>query len=220
MSVARTKQDTKIYKIEEAIKKVKAYSKEKFNSTVELHVAINTDPKKQEQNIRFSINLPNGTGKTKKVAVLASNKVPNADIELSEADIDKLASGVLRPKIDFDVIVSESKFMPKLAKAAKVLGPAGVMPNPKTGTVTDDVEKAVALIKKGKVEVKNEKDAAVIHTILGKTSFEDNALVENYNEIMTNLKQNKPSKLKETLIKNAFVKSSMGPSFAVDISDL
>ena len=220
MSVARTKQDTKIYKIEEAIKKVKAYSKEKFNSTVELHVSINTDPKKQEQNIRFSINLPNGTGKTKKVAVLASNKVPNADIELSEADIDKLASGVLRPKIDFDVIVSESKFMPKLAKAAKVLGPAGVMPNPKTGTVTDDVEKAVALIKKGKVEVKNEKDAAVIHTILGKTNFEDNALVENYNEIMTNLKQNKPSKLKETLIKNAFVKSSMGPSFAVDISDL
>ena len=220
MSVARTKQDTKIYKIEEAIKKVKAYSKEKFNSTVELHVSINTDPKKQEQNIRFSINLPNGTGKTKKVAVLASNKVPNSDIELSEADIDKLASGVLSPKIDFDVIVSESKFMPKLAKAAKVLGPAGVMPNPKTGTVTDDVEKAVALIKKGKVEVKNEKDAAVIHTILGKTSFEDNALVENYNEIMSNLKQNKPSKLKETLIKNAFVKSSMGPSFAVDISDL
>lgn len=203
--------------ISEALKQLKENKTEKFDSTIELHINLSTDPKKQEQAIRFSITLPNGTGKTKKVATLASKKVNNSDLELKETDLDKILSGEIKPKVDFDTLVSEPAYMPKVAKVAKILGPMGLMPNPKNGTVAEDLEKAVSEIKKGKVEVRTEKDAAVIHTIIGKSSFELDKLVENYNAIINSLKQNKPAKTDPVWIKDAFVSSTMGKSYKVDI---
>jgi large subunit ribosomal protein L1 len=212
--------DINIYSPEEAIKKLKGSAKEKFDATVELHINLDLDSSKSDQSIRFSTILPHGTGKTKKVAVLASTKIPNADLQLTEEDLDKIEKGQIRPKVDFDVFVAETRFMPKIAKVAKILGPAGVMPNPKTGTVSDDVQKAVEQIKKGKVEVKTEKDLPVIHTIIGKISFEEKNLLENLREIVGTLKQNKPPKSSPKWIKTVYLSSTMGSSFKIDISAL
>lgn len=208
--------DTKIYTIAEAVKKVKETAKAKFDSTIEVHISLALD-KKAEQSVRFTTVLPHGTGKTKKVAVLASKKVANADLELTESDIEKLEKGQIKPKIDFDVIVAEPKFMSKLAKAARVLGPAGVMPNPKSGTVSEDVQKAVEQIKKGKVEVRTEPTAANLHTIIGKKSFEDKKLIENFEELMQAVKTNKPQKAAPEFIKTVYLSSTMGPSFRVEV---
>ena len=203
--------------INEAIKELKKNSKEKFSSTVELHINLALDVKKNDQSIRFTTILPNGTGKTKRVAVLSSKKVANADLELKESDLDLILNGKIKPRIDFDVLVAEPAFMSKIAKVAKILGPIGLMPNPKNGTVSDDAEKAVAQIKKGKDEVRTEKDAPVVHTIIGKTNFTEDQLVENFNEILTILKQNKPAKTDPMWIKTIFVSSTMGKSYPVDI---
>lgn len=212
------KEPAPILNIKEAIDYVKKNSKAKFDATVELHINLNTDPKKTEQAIRFTTVLPNGTGKTVKVASLSSKKVANTDLELSESDISKLESGALKPRVDFDVIVAEPRFMPKLAKAAKVLGPAGVMPNPKNGTVAEDVEKAIESIKKGKVEIRTEPNNPIVHTILGKISFDNKALEENFMEIWNTLQTNKPPKVAPDWIESCFVTSSMGKSAKVDLS--
>lgn len=212
--------DATLYSIPEAIERMKKYSKEGFDASAELHVKLNTDIKKQDQAIRFSLTLPHGTGKSKTVAVFSSGKVPGADLELKEEDIERIEKGDLKPKIDFDIIVAEPRFMPKLAKVAKILGPLGMMPNPKTGTVSDKPSEAIEEIKKGKIIIKTEKDASVIHTIFGKVSFEKDHLEENLMEILKTLKQNKPSKLKLDLLKNAYICSSMGPSIKLDLSTL
>ncbi len=208
--------DIKTYTIGEAVNKLKENPKEKFDPTVELHINLDLDVTKSDQSVRFLTSLPHGTGKTKRVAVMASNKIPNADLQLNEEDLVKIEKGEIRAKVDFDVFVAETRFMSKIARVAKILGPAGVMPNPKTGTVTDDVEKAVEQIKKGKVEVKTEKDLPTIHTIIGKASFTEKALVENFKEIMTSLRQNKPAKSSPEWIKSLFISTTMGPSYKID----
>ncbi|KKS28877.1 MAG: 50S ribosomal protein L1 [candidate division WWE3 bacterium GW2011_GWE2_43_18] len=204
----------------EAIKKAKLLSKEKFDATVEIHINLDLDSKKQDQPVRFSLTLPNGTGKTKKVAVLASKKVTGADLELKESDIELIQKGQIKPRIDFDTLVTEPAFMPKLAKVAKILGPAGVMPNPKTGTVTEDAEKAVSEIKKGRLDVKTEKDLPMIHTIIGKRSFTEKQLSENFMELYKTLKQSKPTKASPEWIKSIFISTSMGQSVKVDHANL
>ncbi|HNS71373.1 MAG TPA: 50S ribosomal protein L1, partial [bacterium] len=204
--------------IEEAIKNIKERKNEKFDGTVEVHINLDLDVSKSDQMIRYSVVLPHGTGKSKKVAVLASTKISNADIQFKEEDLDAIEKGKIKPKIDFDVFVAETKFMPKIAKVAKILGPAGVMPNPKTGTVSDDVEKAVEQIKKGKIEVKTEKELPIIHTIIGKVSFEEKELVDNFNELISSLKQNKPLKSSPDWIKTIFISSTMGPSIRISLS--
>ncbi|KKS06639.1 hypothetical protein A3K01_04420 [candidate division WWE3 bacterium RIFOXYD1_FULL_43_17] len=204
----------------EAIKKVKMSSKEKFDASVEVHINLDLDSKKMEQPVRFSLTLPHGTGKTKRVAVLASKKIAGADLELKESDIELIQKGQIKPKIDFDTLVTEPAFMPKLAKVAKILGPAGVMPNPKTGTVSDDPEKAVSEIKKGRLDVKTEKDLPMIHTVIGKRSFTEEQLSENFIELYNALKQNKPTKASPEWVKNIFIATSMGQSVIVDHTDL
>ena len=204
----------------EAIKKAKLLSKEKFDATIEIHINLDLDSKKQDQPVRFSLTLPNGTGKTKRVAVLASKKVAGADLELKESDIELIQKGQIKPKIDFDTLVTEPAFMPKLAKVAKILGPAGVMPNPKTGTVTEDPEKAVSEIKKGRLDVKTEKDLPMIHTIIGKRSFTEEQLSENFMELYKTLKQSKPTKASPEWIKSIFISTSMGQSVKVDHANL
>lgn len=214
------KKDVIIYTLEEAVKKAKESNKAKFDATVELHINLRLDAKKNDANIRYTTVLPNGTGKSVKVAVLASKKIDNADLELTESDIEKIEKGTIKPKVDFDALVTEPRFMPKLAKVAKILGPVGVMPNPKLGTVTENPTEAVAQLKKGKVEIKPEKDVPVIHTILGKVSFADKALIENFEEIMSSLKQNKPNKAGPDWIKSIYISTSMGPSFAIEVTPL
>lgn len=212
------KKDEKLYPIEEAIAKIKG-QKTKFDATVEVHINLQTDAKNKEMNVRYTTTLPNGTGKTKKVMVLASKKVPNADIELLEEDLIKVEKGTIKPKVHFDVFVSEPRFMPKIARVAKILGPVGMMPNPKTGTVTEDVTTAVDQIKKGKIEVRTEKDIPVIHTIIGKVSFEQDKLLENYKELMLSLKQNKPAKTAPNWIKSVYICTTMGSSVQIDLEN-
>lgn len=213
----KKEKDTKEYSLGEALKKVKAESKSKFDASVELHINLDIDPAKQ--NIRFPVSLPHGTGKTKKIAVLSSGKVAGADLELTEEDLSKIEKGKIRPNVDFEVLITEPKFMPVLAKYARTLGPAGVMPNPKNGTVTEDIGKAIEQFKKGKVDVKTEKLAPLIHTLIGKVSFEEKALEENFNEVLSNLKQNKPPKTPPLWIKDIFLTSSMGPSVKVKFTN-
>ena len=207
--------DTKEYTIEEAIKKLKSETKSKFDSTVEVHINLEIDPIKQA--IRFPLVLPHGTGKPKKIAVLSSQKVKEADITLTVDDLPKIEQGKLKPNVDFDVLISEPKYMPKLAKYAKILGPAGVMPNPKNGTVTEDISKAIEQFKKGKIDVKTEKTAPIIHVSIGKISFDEKALAENYMELLNGLKQSKPAKTNPSWIKSIFITSTMGPSIRVKL---
>ncbi len=206
----------KQYDIAEAIRLAKANTKTKFDATFEAHFNLGIDNKKPDQSIRVSTTLPNGTGKEVKVAVFASKKIKGADLELTEDDLIKIEKSEIRPKVDFDVLVAEPKYMPKLAKVARILGPAGVMPSPKSGTVTDDIEKAVHSLKQGKIELRNEANAPIVHVMFGKVSFEDNKLTENFNEILSTLKSNRPQKVRpETYIASCFISTTMGPSVKV-----
>jgi len=200
--------------ITEAIDYVKKNDKARFDSSIEVHIDCALDKSKQET-IRFSLTLPHGTGKTKKIAVMASNKIAGADLELLEGDIEKIEKGVIKPKIDFEVLIVEPRYMPKLAKVARILGPAGLMPSPKNGTVTEDVTKAVEQFKKGRLEVKTEANGSVIHTIIGKKSFTTKALEENYQELISALKANKPAKAEDTWIKTIYISATMSPSAQV-----
>jgi len=204
----------------EAIKQIKNDVKTNFDSTVELHINLNLDVKKADQMIRFTTVLPNGTGKNVKVAVFASTEVKEADLNLKEEDLDLILNGKLRTGVDFDLVVAEPSFMAKIAKLARVLGPAGVMPNPKNGTVTTDVKKAVEQLKKGKIEVRTEQNHPIIHTILGKCSFDAEQIEQNLNEIINSLKQNKPSKAKPDWIQSVYLSSTMGGSYQIDPKSL
>jgi large subunit ribosomal protein L1 len=203
--------------IDEALKYIKESSKEKFDPSVEVHINLSLD-KKSDKTVRVSATLPHGTGKETKVAVLASGKIKGADLELSEADLKKIEKGEIKPKTDFDILVTEPSYMSKVAKIAQILGPAGVMPNPKNGTVTDKVQNAVDAFKKGKQEIRNEQNAPIIHTTIGKLSFPEKNLKENFDELIASLKQNKPAKASPEWIKSVFLCSSMGQSAQVDLA--
>jgi len=204
--------------IAEAVKEVKAGAKAKFDETIEVHFNLNLDVAQSDQQVRTTVVLPHGTGKETKVAVLSAKKVPAADLNLTESDVSKLEKGTIAPGKDFDVLIVEPSFMAKLAKLGPVLGPAGVMPNPKTGTVTADVATAVESFKKGKIELRTEPNFPILHTAIGKASFDDKKLVENFEEIYAALKSAKPQKAKPEWIKNCFVASSMGKSVQVDLT--
>ncbi len=199
-------------KIADAIKHIKENAREKFEATVEVH--INLDLGKGQQ-VRYTTTLPHGTGKTKKIAVFASKDVPGADLNLTEADLEKIKAGDLAVGRDFDIVIAEPQFMPKIAKVATILGPAGAMPNPKSGTVTKDVAETVEKFRKGQIEVRTENSAPLIHTIIGKISWDDDKLTENFNWLMTSLRQNKPAKAKSNFIQKVFVKSTMGKAVEV-----
>lgn len=209
-----------IFPIDEAIKKAKESSKVKFDATVEVHFNFNLDITKADQMVRTTVVLPNGTGKSVKVAVFASKSVAEADLELSEEDLAKIQNGTIKPGVDFDYIVSEPRYMPKLAAVARILGPAGVMPNPKNGTVSENPADAVKKLKKGQVEIKNEQNQAVAHTVIGKVSFTEAQLKENFETVLDALKSAKPQKAKGGWVKSCFMTTSMGPSFGVDVAEM
>lgn len=218
MKELATKVDkTKVYSIEEAIKLVLATSNVKFDAGVEVHAHLGIDPKKGEQQIRATVTLPHGTGKSKKVAAFVSPekekeaKEAGADFVYGEEDIKKIKD---TGKIEFEVAVTTPDMMSKMAQIAKVLGPKGLMPNPKTETVGPNVKKLIEELKKGKVTYKND-DTSNIHQAIGKISFGEDKLKENFIAFVESLKKAKPSTAKGTYIQNLVVCSTMGPSIKV-----
>ena len=207
-----------LYTKEEAVKLVKETSTTKFDSTVEVAFKLNLDTKKADQQLRGSMVLPNGTGKTKKVLVIAKGeaaeaaKAAGADYVGDTDMIDKIQN---ENWFDFDVIVAAPDMMAQLGKIGRVLGPKGLMPNPKTGTVTMDTTKAVTDIKKGMVEYKTDSYGNV-HTVIGKVSFDDAKLLENLEYVVNTIVKAKPTAVKGKYINNISVSSTMGPGIKVD----
>jgi len=214
---ALKKVDKKEYTKEEAVKLVKETSVVNFDASVTLAVRLNVDPKKADQQLRGAIVLPNGTGKTQKVLVIAAGekaqeaKDAGADFVGEQEMLDKISN---ENWFDFDVIITTPDMMPKLGKLGKVLGTKGLMPNPKTGTVTTDIKKAVNDVKKGKALYKTDK-AGNVHVLIGKVSFTEAQLLENLESIMTLLISLKASTVKGTYIKNISISSAMGPGIQI-----
>jgi len=210
----------KVYGVDEAIDLAKKTSNVKFDATVEVHAKLGIDPSKSDQQIRATVVLPNSSGKVKTVAAFVSTnnektaKEAGADFVYGEEDIKKIKDS---GKVEFEVAVATPDMMPKLAVAAKVLGPKGLMPNPKTDTVGTDLKKMIGELKKGKVTFKND-DGANIHMVLGKVSLDNVKLKENFNVFYEALKKAKPNSTKGTYIKTLFLTSSMGPSIRTEIS--
>ena len=210
---------TKVYSVAEAVELAKKANYSKFDATVEVAFRLGVDPKKADQQIRGAVVLPNGTGKTQRVLVFAKGEKAK-EAEAAGADfvgdtdyINKIQQGWF----DFDVIVATPDMMGEVGKLGRVLGPKGLMPNPKTGTVTFDVTKAINEIKAGKVEYRVDK-AGNIHAPIGKVSFEDAKLVENFTTVYETLMKVKPSAAKGTYMKNVAITTTMGPSVKVDAS--
>lgn len=210
------------YSIADAVAMVKKNATAKFDETVELHMALGIDPKQGDQQIRATVTLPHGTGKTKRVIAFvdanneAAAKAAGADIVGTEETIDEIAK---TGKIDFDVAVAVPLMMPKLAKAAKVLGPRGLMPNPKTDTVGPNIAKIIEEQKGGKVAFKND-NTSNVHMILGKASFDADKLAENVAMAVDAIKKVKPASSKGIYIKSATLTSTMGPAVHLDLGSL
>ena len=206
-----------LYSPLEAIKLAKETASTKYDSTVEVAFRLGVDPRKADQIVRGTVNLPNGTGKTARVLVFATGEraaqaeAAGADYVGSDDLIERIQGGFL----DFDAVVATPDLMGKVGRLGKVLGPRGLMPNPKTGTVTMDVAKAVEEIKGGKIEFRVDKHAN-LHFIIGKTSFSDSALVQNYAAALDEVLRLKPSAAKGRYLKKATVTTTMGPGIPVD----
>ena len=210
---------TKEYEVSEAIQLLKSLKTRKFDETVDLALRLNIDAKKTDMNVRGSFVLPYGTGKTKKVLVVTKTKASEAkDAEYVGAE-DMLEKIEKENWFDFDTIVATPEMMPALGKLGKILGPKGLMPNPKLGTVTTNVAEAISNIKKGMVEYKND-SYGNLHVSIGKLSFKENALEENLRAIVNEIVKNKPTGVKGTFIKNVSLSSTMGPGIKIDKSSL
>ena len=207
----------KVYTLKDAIELAVKTNPAKFDAALEAHVRLGVDPRQADQNIRTTLVLPNGNGKTVRVAVFApadvckAAKAAGADIAEDEEFLKQLEKGT----IDFDVLISTPQYMPKLGKFARVLGPKGLMPNPKAGTVTMDVEKAVKEAKAGKVEYRVDKQS-IVHIGLGKVSFGADKLLENANAFFDSLKAQKPASIKGSFVKSVYITTTMGPSIEIE----
>jgi len=208
---------SKEYTLVEATDLVKKTAKAKFDETVELHVRLGIDPKQSDQIVRGTITLPHGIGKTRKVAVLAKGEKQK---EAENAGADKIGAEDLIEEIskgtlDFDILVATPDVMKDLSKVAKILGPKGLMPNPKSGTVTFEIGTAVKELKKGRVEYKN--DAyGIVHVPVGKASFDKEKLADNIKVLVEAISKSKPSSSKGQFIKSISISSTMGPGIYVD----
>ena len=214
---AKAKVDrSKLYNFKEAIALAKELASTKFDSSVELSFFLNIDPRQADQNIRGAIVLPNGTGKSQRVLVVAQGakaeeaKAAGADVVGADDVIEQIQKGWM----DFDVVVATPDMMGKLGRLGRILGPRGLMPNPKTGTVTMNVTQAVEEIKKGKVEYRVDKEGNV-NCVIGKTSFSEEALAQNYKALYDQLMRVKPNTIKGAYIKKITVSTTMGPGIRV-----
>jgi large subunit ribosomal protein L1 len=207
----------KFYDVKEALKLLKDCSKTKFDESVEVAINLGIDPRKSDQAVRGSTVLPKGTGKSVKVAVFAQGDQAKdaAAIGADYVGMDDLAEKIQQGLMDFDVVISTPDAMPIIGKLGKILGPRGLMPNPKTGTVTKDVKQAVINAKAGQVRYKTDKNG-IIHCAIGKVSFAETALLENLNALLNDLVKVKPSSSKGIYMKKISLSTTMGPGVTVD----
>ena len=217
LEAAKKVDSKKLYSVAEAIKLVKETSYAGFDASVEVSYNLSVDPKQADQQIRGSLVLPNGTGKTQKVIVFADGpqaeqaKAAGADEVGSDDLVEKVQNGYL----DFDVVVATPTMMAKVGRLGRILGPKGLMPNPKTGTVTMDIEKAVKKVKAGQVEYRVDRQAA-IHAAIGKVSFTDEQLIENFDALRDVILRARPSAAKGQYIKSVAVAATFGPGIKLD----
>ena len=215
---AKLVEKSKVYEIDEALELINKLPKAKFDESVELHVKLGVDSKQADQQVRGTVVLPNGTGKTKKVLVLAKGDKATAAEEAGAdyvGEEDMIAKIVSEGWLDFDAIVATPDMMPVLGRAAKILGPKGLMPNPKAGTVTVDTAKAVRDIKAGKVEYRLDKNN-IIHASIGKVSFGEAKIKENLMTLLEAIIKAKPAAAKGQYIKSIAVSTTMGPGIRVN----
>ncbi|MCK4939608.1 MAG: 50S ribosomal protein L1 [Rhodospirillaceae bacterium] len=209
----------KLYGIEEAVKLVKAGATTKFDETIEIAINLGVDPKHADQMVRGIVALPNGTGKTVRVVVFAKGDKAE-EAKAAGADMvgdDELAEKIKKGESDFDRCIATPDMMVTVGKLGKVLGPRGLMPNPKLGTVTNDVAKAVKDAKGGQIEFRAEKEG-VVHAGIGKASFDEKALVENVSTFINAITKAKPTGVKGTYMKGISISSTMGPGVKIDMS--
>ncbi len=220
LEVSNKVDKSKLYSLDEAVKLVKETSTSKFDGSVEIAMRLNLDTRKSDQQLRGAIVLPSGTGKEKKVLVIAKGDKAN---EAKEAGADFVGDIEILEKIekenwlDFDVMIATPDMMPLLGKLGKILGPKGLMPNPKTGTVTVDVKKAISDVKKGRVEYKTDSYGNV-HALVGKVSFTEEQLLNNIKAFVSIILKSKPSVVKGIYVKNVSIASTMGPGIKIDIN--
>jgi len=217
-NIEKTK--NKIYSsLDEAIEILKETSNTKFVESVELHANLNIDPRYADQQLRTTVTLPHGVGKQLRIAVL-TNEENFAEAKNAGADIignDDLIEIITQGNINFDLLITTPNMMPKLAKLGRVLGPKGLMPSPKSGTVSTTLETTLTEFKKGKFEYKADK-TGVVHVSFGKSNFANNQLVENLQALYTSIEKNRPSGVKGKYFKTLFICSTMGPSIKLDLT--
>lgn len=212
---AKAIEKDKVYSLSEAVALAVKSSSVKFDATVELHVNLNVDPRHADQNIRDNLVLPAGTGKVVRVAVFADEDVKGADL----SGIEKITKDLEKGTLNFDILIATPTNMPKLGKYARILGPRGLMPNPKSGTVTTDIAKAVEQAKAGRVEYRVD-STGIVHVGAGKASFKPADLETNLRAILASLKSNKPASVKGTYVQAIHLTTTMGPSITVATSEI
>ena len=221
MKALSTKIEDRIYAPLEALGIIKGNANAKFDETIEAHIRLGIDPKYTDQQLRTTVALPNGTGQSIKIAVITSGENV-AKAKSAGADLfgeEDLVESINKGNMDFDLLIATPDMMPKVAKLGRVLGPRGLMPNPKAGTVTSDIASAIKEFKAGKLEFRADK-AGIVHVRFGKASFSENALFENLKTLQESIDKNKPSGAKGKYWRSFYVTSTMGPSVQVDINAL